>query len=135
MTTYWKLSETHLIPSLHHSSEGSKSSSHMGVQKGYQLGPLLFCLAINRHCEQLRYPLHVMYLDDVSVGGPMDDVLHDLDVIKPAENLGLFFNYSKCEVICHNDAVRCHIIVALPGARVVDPERVCLLESPLRNVV
>ena len=29
-----------------------------------------------------------MYLDHVSVGGSAEDVLHDLDVIKAAEELG-----------------------------------------------
>ena len=66
------------------------------MQQGDPLGPLLFCLAIHRHCEQLQCPLCVMYLDEVSVGDSMDDVLHDLDVIKAGENLGLFLNCSKC---------------------------------------
>ena len=30
-----------------------------------------------------------MYLDDVSLGGSVEDVLHDLDIIKAAEELGL----------------------------------------------
>ena len=60
------------------------------MQQGDPLGPLLFCLAIHCHCEHLRSLLCVMYLDDVSVGGSMDDVLHDLDVIKADENRGCF---------------------------------------------
>ena len=49
-----------------HSSYSTSSSllwgnkviqSQEGVQQGYPLGPLLFCLAIHRHCEQLRSPL------------------------------------------------------------------------------
>ena len=105
--------------------------SEEGVQQGDPLGPLLFCLAIHRHCEQLRSPLCVMYLDDVSVGGSVDDVLHDLNVIKAADNLGLSLNFMKCEIICHNDSVRNNLLVALPGAKVVSPERACLLGSPL----
>ena len=71
-----------------------------------------------------------MYLDHVSVGGSAEDVLHDLDVIKAAEELGLFFNNKS--VVMHS--VRGTIITALPGALVVDPERTCLLGSPLGDV-
>ena len=125
---------------LAHSSYSTSSSllwgdkviqSKEGVQ---QAGSIPFFLAIHRHCEQLRSPLCVMYLDDVSVGGSMDDVLHDLDVIKAGENLGLFLNCSKCEVICHDVTVRAHIASALPGAMVVNPKSACLLGSPLGDV-
>ena len=73
----------------------------------------------------------MMYLDDVLVGGSLKDVIHDLDVIKAAENLGLVLNNSKFEIICHGDAAGGTIITALLGAMVVDPERACLLGSPL----
>ena len=52
---------------------------------------MLFALTLHHHCEQqVRSPLCVMYLDHVSVGGSAEDVLHDLDVIKAAEELRLF---------------------------------------------
>ena len=38
-----------------------------------------------------------MYLNHVSVGGSAEDVLHDLDVIKAAEELGLFFLILFCQ--------------------------------------
>ncbi len=101
------------------------------MQQGDPLGPLLFCLAIHRHCEQLRSPLSVMYLDDVSVGGSVEDVLHDLDVIIIADSLGLTLNTAKCEIICHDDIVRDNLIVALPGAKIVTPDSAFLLGSPL----
>ena len=108
--------------------------SQEGVQQGDPLSPLLFCLAIHRHCEQLRSPLCVMYMDDVSVGGPLEDVLHDLDVIKDAESLGLTLNPTKCEVIGSGHVVRSHIAVALPGVLEVDPDNAFLLGSPLGSV-
>ena len=62
-------------------------------------------LTLHRHCEQqFRSPLCVMYLDHVSVGGSAEDMLHDLDIIKAAKELGLFFNNNKSEIIC-NDAL------------------------------
>ena len=54
-----------------------------------------------------------MYLDDVSLGGPLDDILHDLNVTKEAEKLGLFLNNSKSEIICVDAVVRGTIITAL----------------------
>ena len=50
----------------------------------------------------VRSPLCVMYLDHVSVGGSAEDVLHDLNIIKAAEELGLFLNNNKSEIICNN---------------------------------
>ena len=92
-------------------------------------------LTLHRHCEQqFRSPLCVMYLDHASVGGSAEDMLHDLDVIKGAKELGLFFNNNKSEIICNDASVRGTIITALPGAMVVDPERTCLLGSPLGDV-
>ncbi len=44
-------------------------SSQEGVQQGDPLGPLLFRLALHRHCMQLCSSLSVMYMDDVSIGG------------------------------------------------------------------
>jgi len=88
MTRYWKLSDTWLQRSAHSSNSVPTSllwndqiiQSQEGVQQGNPLGLLLFCLAIHRHCEQLCSLLSVMYLDDVTVGGSVDDVLQDLDV-------------------------------------------------------
>ena len=97
-------------------------------------GSTHFCLAIHSHCQQLRSPLCVMYFEHVSVGGSMDDMLHYLDVIKVGENLSLFLNSSKCEVICNDDTVQCHIASALPGAMVVNPESTCLLGSAMGDV-
>lgn len=75
------------------------------------LGRLLFCLPIHCHCEQLDPPLCVMYVDDVLVGGQVEDVLHNLEIIKAAECHGLTLKPVKCEVVCKNHCVRGHIIV------------------------
>ena len=111
---------------------GDKSiSSAEGVQQGDPLGPLLFCLTLHRHCLQLRSELCIMYLDDVTLGGSCSDILHDLEAIMEAENLGLTLNNSKSEIICHDHTTRGSIITHLPGAQVVDPSHASLLGSPL----
>ena len=111
---------------------GDKSIfSAEGVQQGDPLGPLLFCLTLHRHCLQLRSELCIMYLDDVTLGGSCSDILHDLEVIMEAENLGLTFNNSKSEIICNDNTTRGSIIAHLPGAQVVEPSHASLLGSPL----
>ena len=105
-----------------------------GVQQGDPLGPLLFCLTLHRHCEQLRSPLCLMYLDDITVGGSVKDVLHDLKVIREANVLGLSLNNAKSEIICEDHVTRGRVITALPGAMVVDPQKACLLGAPLGDV-
>ena len=47
-----------------------------------------------------------MYLDDVTIGGDLEDILHDLSVIKEAEVLGLTLNNEKSEIICKDATVR-----------------------------
>ena len=64
----------------------------------------------------------------------MEDVLHDLDIIKAAEELGLSLHNSKSENICHDATMQEILITALPGALVVSPESACLLETPLGDV-
>ena len=84
--------------------------------------------------DDVLHDLDVIKAGENLGGGSMDDVLHDLDVIKAGENLGLFLNCSKYEVICHDDTVWGDIASALPGAMVVNPESACLLGSPLGDV-
>ena len=56
-----------------------------------------------------------MYLDDVTIGGDIENILHDLNVIKKAKVLGLSLNNEKSEIICKDATVRGTILCALPG--------------------
>ena len=78
-------------------------SSAEGVQQGDPLGPLLFCLTLHNLSLQLKSDLCVLYLDDTTLGGSCEDILHDLGVIKDAAKLGLSPNNSKSEIICHSN--------------------------------
>ena len=53
-------------------------SSAEGVQQGDPLGPLLFCLVLHRHSLQLNSEFEAHYLDDVTLGGSCEDLLHDI---------------------------------------------------------
>ena len=75
-----------------------------------------------------------MYLDDVTISGVMEDILHNLSVIKEAEEIGLTLNNTKSEIICNDATVRGILICSLPGAQVVEPQKASLLGSPLGDV-
>ena len=108
--------------------------SSEGVQQGDPLGPPLFCLALHRFCDPTVSPFFVMYLDDVSLGGSVDEVLQDLEVISNLKDLGLSLNNQKSEIICEDAFVRSAVLSKLPGARLVSPESACLLGSPIGDV-
>ena len=98
-------------------------SSSEGVQQGDPLGPLLICLAIYHHSTLLSA---VEYLDDHpgwSYGG---------DSTSFAE-IGLTLNNQTSEIICNDPVTRGTIIVAMPGACVVEPSRATLLDFPIGN--
>ena len=52
-----------------------------GVQQGDPFGPLLVCLMIHPLVLQLQSELHLLYLDDGTLGGPEEEVLQDFDHI------------------------------------------------------
>lgn len=74
--------------------------SQEGAQQGDPLGPLLFCLPLQSILTQLESPLTFGYLDDLTLGGPPDGVVADIDLIESGcAHLGLNLNRSKCELI------------------------------------
>ena len=103
-----------------------------GVQQGDPLGPLLFCLAIYHH-STLSAEFCVEYLDDITLGGPTEEIPHDLEVIESFAEIGLILNNQKSEIICNDPVMRGTIIMALPGARAVETSRATLLGSPIGN--
>ena len=81
---------------------------------------------------QLKPELCVWYLDDSTIGGPAEDVKHDLEVIVcEGAALGLHLNERKSEVIGDNLAARDSILLSIPEAQTTDPESVFLLGSPI----
>ena len=73
------------------------------MQQGDSLGPLLFCLTIQPFITKLRSDFSIFYLDDGSVEGNVDDVLHDLHlIIEEAAKVDLKLNLMKTELITDN---------------------------------
>jgi hypothetical protein len=104
--------------------------SQEGTQQGDPLGPLIFCNTIHPLLASLRSELNLDYLDDVTLGGPLDIVASDVrQIITAGEPIGLHLNYSKCEIVC------------FPGTTIPDPnlqlftpvdlKETCLLGAPL----
>ena len=65
--------------------------SSEGVQQGDPLGPLLFCLSLYHLHSQMRSEFCILYLDDVTLGGNVEDLAHDLRVFQRIRSLAKCF--------------------------------------------
>jgi len=67
--------------------------SQEGPQQGDPLGPLLFCNTIRPLLSSLKSDLKLGYLDDISLGGPVDRVVSDIiQISKVGCSMGLTLN-------------------------------------------
>ena len=68
------------------------------------MGPLLFCNTIQPLMSSLSSDLKHGYLDDLTLGGPVQDVTLDVaEINRSGAAMGLTLNTSKCELIVHPD--------------------------------
>ena len=104
-----------------------------GVQQGDPLGPLLFCLTIHELGSQLESELCLFYLDDGTLGGSVESLKHDLEVVERlGAQIGLQLNSQKTEIVCCPDTdIKDCLLLSLPGAHVMDPTKATLLGSPI----
>ena len=73
--------------------------SETGVQHGDPLGPILNALAADKITRSVRSPINIWYLDDATIGSPVESICEDLRLIIPMlSNIGLEVNPSKSEV-------------------------------------
>ena len=135
-----------LCPTLNSFVFSAYSSPHLSIErtgqflqlKGFSnpLGSLLFCLTLHQFLVQLKSPFHVGYLDNVSLGGPVESLVGDISIIKKAVNIGLVLNSEKSEVIGRVsdgvDQLTCSSV--LPGAQSILPSSVCFLGSPIGDI-
>jgi len=77
-------------------------SSEEGPQQGDPLDPLLFCNTIHTLLSSLASELNLGYVDDVTLGGPVDTVASDVaEIAKVGGKMGLILNSCKCELPAH----------------------------------
>ena len=102
------------------------------MQQGDPLGPLLFCLTLHPLLSQLQSELKIFYLDDGTVGGSTESVLHDLHYLESeVAELGLHLNQSKLELICDDMSSRNVMLDDAPSLRYVSCSQASLLGSPI----
>ena len=112
--------------------------SATGVQQGDPAGPALFCIGTKQLTDSLSSELSIGYLDDITLAGPLQQVLDDIQRVQAFEwSSGLRLNPAKCEVFplsgsqAEKELAVSSIQALLPGARLTPPEDLELLGSPL----
>ena len=95
-----------MVNTQYYGTQWGTISPEAGVQQGDPLGPLLFCLVLQKVvsaiaadsvCSELLF--HAWYLDDGVVAGPRLAVENALSIIQElGPPLGLFVNPTKCEL-------------------------------------
>jgi len=79
--------------------------SREGPQQGDPLGPLMFCTTIKPLLSLLQSELRIGFQDDLTIGGQVDIITRDVELIKrEVALLGLQLTEAKCEIICPNDS-------------------------------
>ncbi len=100
---------------------GNKTlQSAEGLQQGDPLAPLLFCLTLHRHYQQLKSEFCLQHVDHVILGGNLESLLHDIRVMEETKLLGL---HLRAEVMCRNCSIRgklCHSFSSLQPVSLLD---------------
>ncbi|XP_029654938.1 uncharacterized protein LOC115228505 [Octopus sinensis] len=79
---------------------GETIMSECGIQQGDPLGPLLFALSVDHIARNLASNVNFWYLDDITIGGPLDVVMEDINKITSGfAEIGLSLNGRKCELV------------------------------------
>ena len=75
------------------------------------------------------------YLDDVTLGGSIDDLRHDPSIIEcVGAEIGLYLNKEKSDIVCANPDTSNVILSFLMGALVVDPAVATFLGSSVEDM-
>lgn len=96
--------------------------------KAFSIRP---CLTLHSYVQRLGSGFCVAYMDDVSIGGGLQILLNDIEIMKEAKSVGLILNPSKSEII---GSSHISLRASLPGAHVVAPSDATFLGSPVGDV-
>ena len=104
-------------------------SSQEGMQQGDPLGCLLFCLVLQPILSSLTSELRIGYIDDITVGGTLTSVEHDVNFIRNnGLSVELYLNATKCELITTATPAQTSI---LSKFIIVKPSNKCLIGATL----
>ena len=77
-----------------------------GVQQGDSLGPLLFCVTIHNMVQLMQSELNLFYLNDGTLGGALDEALHDFQTAEQtAGELGSISTLKR-QKLCHESSTQ-----------------------------
>ena len=117
----------------------SKIRSRTGIQQGDPLSSLLFSLAIDSVSKGITTDINIWYLDDATIGGPVEEVTNNIQRIKSQlGEKGLQINSRKSEAVLlgtaalssRSDAIS-KLQKLLPDVREVQIEELQLLGAPI----
>ena len=99
-------------------------SSQEGTQQVDPLECLLLCLVLQPILSSLTSELRIGYIDDITVGGTLTSVEHDVNSIRNnGPSVKLYLNTTKCELITTTTPAQTSI---LSEFIVVKPSNLCL---------
>ena len=110
--------------------------SETGVQQGDLLGPVLFTLAVDEIARGVRSRLNIWYMDDSTIGGPVESVCeYHRGIIPMLSHIGLEVNPTKSEVSSVSwdnfQSVLLAIESAIQGVTVTEREDLGILGAPI----
>ena len=131
-----RLASTAYVTSSHLVIGNETVLSDTGVQQVDPLGPILFAMAVDEIARSVRSPINIWYLDDATIGGPVESACEDLRRIIPMlSDIRLEVNPTKSEVSsvsCNNSQSDLLAIEsALPGITMTVREDLSILGSPI----
>ena len=106
--------------------------SDEGAQQGDPLGPLMFCASALKLTKRMESEFNLWFLDDGSLGGEVDILLKDLELIRcVGEQIGLVLSEHKCEIVTDDPSVVTQFLAVMPNIRHVPCSNAVLLGAPV----
>ena len=95
----------------------------------------MFALTVDEIARSVRSPINIWFLDDATIGGPVESICEDLQIIAMLSDIGLEMNPSMSDVSnvsCDNfQSVLLAIESALPGVTVIEREDLSIIGAPI----